>query len=69
MKNVSEYICHKNNRNALKKKKCLWLGESGKIEEEGYRELFERVGTGGLFSPGKVFLEGNKENHTYCEQT
>lgn len=52
-----------------KKKKCLWLGESGKIEEEGYRELFERVGTGGLFSPGKMFLEGNKENHTYCEQT
>lgn len=32
----------------------LWLRESGKIEEEGYRELFERDGTSGLWSAGRV---------------
>lgn len=43
----------------MQKKRCLWLRESGKIEEEGYRELFERIGAGVLWSPGRgstVFL-------------
>lgn len=58
MKNVSEYICHKNNRNA-EKERYLWLRESGKIEEEGYREIFERIGTVVLWGPGsgsKIFI-------------
>lgn len=42
-----------------KKNQYLWLRESGKIEEEGYRERFERIGTGVLWSPGRgstIFL-------------
>lgn len=50
MKNLSEYICHKNNRNA--EKKCASGYENLEKNEGGYRELFERVGTGVLWIPG-----------------
>lgn len=43
----------------MQEKRCLWLRECGKNEERGYREPFERIGTGVLWSPGRgsiVFL-------------
>lgn len=60
------------NTTGMQKKKCLWLKESGKIEEEAQRALWKGWYWRSMESwesEHYISLEGNKENHTYREQT